>query len=179
MENIEKIVIPSIPKKEKNESKKTVLVEKESLPRKNRTITCRYCQVDKILNPNQYQTLFDACGSDEQRVTEEFMCKACEMSMKRNPFLFWSNYGDAFSGIIKDVKSIFDTFRNSRREVSDAVNLQNSSVSVLQGYKIPDSNFEFIVVEGLPSGIRIRNVPFVGSISLNVYKTGKEKIEII
>lgn len=179
MENIETIIIPSPVKKEKVESKKKVLVEKESLPRKNRTITCKYCQVDKILNPDQYQALFDACGSSDERIKDEFMCKSCEMSMKRNPFLFWTNHGDAFSSISRDIKAIFDTFKNSKREVSDAVQLQNSSVSVMQNYNIPDFNFEFIVSDGLPSGIKIKNLPFVGPISLNVYKTGKEKVEMI
>ena len=85
MENIKSIILPDF-KAKKTRSKKEptkILIEKESLSRTNRTLICKYCESDRILNPDQYQSLFDLHGSEE-KVNEEFQCKPCEMNMKNN-----------------------------------------------------------------------------------------------
>lgn len=178
MENIDDIIIPSEPaKKTAKKVNKTVLVEKESLPRVNRKVTCGYCQVDKILNPKQYQELFDVHGSEE-KVESEFMCKPCEMDMKKNPFMFWAKYGNVFDPLIKEIRTIFDSFRASKREVSDGVQLQNSTTVLFSNSKVPDTNFEFLIENGSPVGILIKNMPFVGQIYLLPYSSGKDRVKI-
>jgi hypothetical protein len=179
MENIESIILPDFKAKKtrpKKENKK-VLVEKETLPRTNRTVVCKYCESDRILNPDQYQSLFDLHGSEE-KVAEEFCCKPCEMIMKNNPFYFWVNYGDSLHILSKNLKTAFDIYKTSSRSSADAVALQNMTVSFMKEVKISDSNFEFIIVDRIPVGMKIKNFPFVGEIILNVYENKKQRITI-
>ena len=184
MENTNSIILPDFKAKKtrnkksasKKESKK-VLVEKEALPRTNRTVFCKYCESERILNPDQYQSLFDLHGSDE-KVNEEFCCKPCEMSMKNNPFYFWTIYGEQLHVLSKNLKTAFDIYKTSAKSSADAVAMQNMSVSFLKECKIFDPNFEFIIVDRLPVGLKIKNFPFVGTVVLNVYENRKQRIII-
>lgn len=179
MENIDNIILPDFKAKKtriKKEPKK-VLVEKESLPRVNRTVICKYCSNERILNPDQYQNLFDSYGSEE-KVNEEFFCKPCDMNMKNNPFLFWSIHGEQLQILSKNLKTAFDVYKSSSKNPSDAVAMQNMSVSFLKECKIFDPNFEFIIIDRLPVGIKIKNFPFVGTVILNVYENRNQRIII-
>lgn len=180
MENIESIILPDFKAKQtrpKKENKK-VLVEKETLPRTNRTVVCKFCESDRILNPDQYQSLFDLHGSEE-RVAAEFCCKPCEMNMKNNPFYFWVTYGEPLHILSKNLKTAFDIYKSSAKTPVDAVALQNMSVSFLKEAKISESNFEFVIINRLPVGMKIKNFPFVGEVILNVYENRKQRITII
>ena len=180
MENIDSIILPDFKAKKtrpKKENKK-VLVEKETLPRINRTVVCKYCESDRILNPDQYQSLFDLHGSEE-KVAEEFCCKPCEMHMKNNPFYFWVTYGEPLHILSKNLKTTFDIYKTSARSQADAVALQNMTVSFMKEVKISDSNFEFIIVDRVPVGMKIKNFPFVGEVILNVYENRKQRITIV
>lgn len=177
MENIKSIILPDF-KAKKTRSKKEptkILVEKESLPRTNRTLVCKFCESDRILNPDQYQSLFDLHGSEE-KVNEEFQCKPCEMSMKNNPFFFWAMYGEHLHILSKNLKTAFDIYKTSSKSSTDAVAMQNMSTSFLKECKILDPNFEFIIIDKLPVGMKIKNFPFVGNIILNVYENKKQRI---
>jgi hypothetical protein len=179
MENIENIMLPDF-KAEKPRSKKQpkkILVEKESLPRLNRTVLCKFCQNDRILNPDQFQNLFDLHGSEE-KVNEEFFCKPCDMNMKHNPFLFWAMHGELLHVLSKNIKTVFDIYKTSSRSPADALALQNMSVSFLKECKISDLNYEFIIMDQIPVGLKIKNFPFVGNIVLNVYENKKQRIII-
>lgn len=177
MENIDNIILPDFKAKKTRPKKepKKVLVEKEALPRINRTVVCKFCGCDRILNPDQYQNLFDLHGSEE-KVNEEFCCKPCEMNMKNNPFLFWTTYGEQLHVLSKNLKTAFDIYKSSSKSPSDAVAMQNMSVSFLKECKIFDPNFEFIIVDRLPVGLKIKNFPFVGNVVLNVYENRKQRI---
>jgi hypothetical protein len=179
MENIENIELPDF-KAEKPRSKKQpkkIMVEKESLPRLNRTVFCKFCQNDRILNPDQYQNLFDLHGSEE-KVNEEFFCKPCDMNMKHNPFLFWAMHGEPLHVLSKNIKNVFDIYKTSSRTPADALALQNMSVAFLKECRISDPNYEFIIMDQVPVGLKIKNFPFVGNIVLNVYENKKQRIII-
>ncbi len=156
---------------------KKVLVEKETLSRVNRTVICPYCESEKILNPDQYQILFDYHGT-EQAVLDEFMCKACEMDMKRNPIKFWAIYGEPLQILSKNLKSAFDQYKNSSRGEPDAVNMQVSCSAFLKEFKIVEPNFEFIIVDRLPIAMKIRHFPCIGNIILRVYEQRKNRIYV-
>lgn len=176
MEDIKKIELPVFPKKLGRKAKiKTI--EKQLLPRINRDLVCIYCNSDKILNPDQYQALFDLYG-DETKIQQEFYCKPCEMVMKKNPFIFWTLYGEGFKQLFKNLKTTFDVYKSSSRSVEDATALQSMTVNFLKECKIKEPNFEFIINEKIPTGMIIKSVPFVGDVHLNVYESGNDRIVI-
>ena len=180
MENIDNIILPDFKAKKTRSKKepKKVLVEKETLPRTNRTVVCKFCESDRILNPDQYQSLFDLHGSEE-KISQEFCCKPCEMHMKNNPFSFWVIYGEHLQVLSKNLKTTFDLYKSSSKSPADAVALQNMSIAFLKEVKILEPNFEFIVIDHLPVGMKIKNFPFVGTVILNVYENKKQRITII
>jgi hypothetical protein len=45
--------------------------------------------------------------------------------------------------------------------------------------KILDPNFEFIIIDQIPVGMKIKNFPFVGTVILNVYESRKQRITVI
>lgn len=174
MENIDSIILPDLTKKPKIEKPpKKILVEKEIVSRINRNVTCGYCEIEKILNPDQYQSLLDNHGSED-----EFMCKSCEVTMKRTPLEFWTVHGPQFKIMSKYLKNTYDTYRNSARQGSDAMKLQADSAAIMLANKIVDPNYEFITENQIPVAMRIRNFPCVGSVVLRVYEQGKNKITI-
>jgi hypothetical protein len=179
MENINSIIIPDFKAKKSRLKKQPqkILVEKQSLSRINRPLNCRYCESEKILNPDQYQNLFDLHGSEE-KLKEEFFCKPCEMNMRGNPFLFWSIYGEHFHILSKNLKTVFEIYKTSSKSPSDAIALQTMSFSFLKECKISDNNYEFIIIDKLPIGMKIKNIPYVGTIVLNIYENRKNRITI-
>lgn len=183
MEDINKIILPDLSKKPdaKKTAKKTaakrVKEDKETLPRVNRKLNCRFCDEERILNPDQYQKLFDIHGSEEE-IQKEFECKPCYMEMKINPFLFWTKYGDQLQTLCKNLKTAFDVYRSSARGVAEARALQTMCGTFLKEAKISDTGYEFIISEHLPTGLKIKNFPFVGDISLFVYENRKSRIRI-
>lgn len=176
MEDINKINLPVL-KKKPGRKPTTNKIEKELLPRINRDLFCIYCESEKTLNPDQYQALFDLYGSDE-KIKDEFFCKPCEMQMKKNPFRFWTIYGDGYKNLIKNLKTTFDIYRTSARSMEDAGALQSMSVNFLKECNIREPNFEFIIKDAVPMGMCVKNVPFVGDILLNVYEPKPNRIII-
>lgn len=176
MEDTNKINLPDLSKKSKAKKQKNT-EQKETLPRTNREINCIYCENQKILNPDQYQALFDLHGS-EQKVNEEFFCKPCEMQMRNNPFKFWTIYGEQFKTLIKNLKTTFEIYKSSSHSLEDATALQNMATSFLKECKIKEPNFEFIITDRNPVGMTIKSVPFVGDVVLNVYESKNNRIII-
>lgn len=177
MENINTIDLPVLQKKP-GRKQKNKIIEKEVLPRTNRDLSCIYCESEKILNPDQYQALFDLYGSEE-KIKDEFYCKPCEMQMKKNPFSFWTIYSDHYKNLIKNLRTAFDIYKTSSRSLADANALQNMSLSFLKECKIKEPNFEFIIKDTVPVGMWIKSVPFVGDVKLDVYETKSNRINIV
>lgn len=185
MENIESFILPDITapkttKASKGPAKKApakVLVEKEVLSRVNRTVVCNYCDADKILNPDQYQQLFDIHGNEES-LKAEFMCKPCEMEMKRNPIRFWTLFGEPLQVLSKHLKNAFESFRNSAHTNQDVVNMQTQCMVHLKECRIIEPNFEFVIQDRQPVAMRIKNIPYVGSLILKVYEQRRNRINI-
>lgn len=173
MENIQDIIIPGFPiqveeeVKEKKKVKK-ILDVRERLPRTNREIKCIFCEQEKILNPDQYQAYYDYWGSEE-KVEKEFFCKPCDVLMKENPIKFWFLKDSRILKLMKNLRTAFDLYRISSRGPNDAVTLQTMSVGFLKECNISDNNFEFIIQNQLPVAMKIKNIPFVGDLQLNVY----------
>jgi hypothetical protein len=153
------------PKKEPTK----VLVEKEVLAKTNRTVICKYCESPRILNPDQYQTLFDQYESEE-KLNEEFMCKPCDMDMKRNPIKFWTLFGEPLQILSKNLKAAFEAYRMSARTDADVVSMQTTCIAMLKECKIVEPNFEFIIHERFPVALAIKNIPYVGTVILRVYE---------
>jgi hypothetical protein len=181
MEDIKSIILPDLSdKKNKKTPKpaKTVLVEKQELKRVNRTVKCIYCENDKILNPDQYQNLFDMYGSEE-KVQEEFCCKQCEVVMRKNPFLFWSRYGEPLHDLIKSIKPVVNAFASSSKNLDAARSLQIGCLEVLKQHKVSPDNIEFISDTNLvPTVLKIKNMPFVGEIALFLNESRSNSILI-
>jgi hypothetical protein len=170
---------PKPEKKKTTKESKNVVVEKQSLPRTNRTLGCIYCQTEKILNPDQYQKLFDIYETEE-KIKEEFFCKPCEMQMKRNPFLFWAKHGELLHELAKSLKSTFDGFSNSTKSVNDASVLQRTCSEILTEYKISPDNVAFISnpSTNVPEALIIKNMPFTGEVIIKVYEPKNNRISI-
>jgi hypothetical protein len=99
--------------------------------------------------------------------------------MKNNPFSFWVIYGDHLQVLSKNLRTAFDLYKSSSKSPADAVALQNMSIAFLKEAKILEPNFEFIIIDYLPVGMKIKNFPFVGTVILNVYENKKQRITII
>lgn len=179
MENIDQILLPDMAKKPEKVPKprktsQTPLTEvKERLPKTNRNVECAYCNTVKILNPVQYQLLFDIHGSDD-KITQEYMCKSCEMTMRGNPIKFWITHGELLHDLCRKLKGSFDTFKQNR----NSVELQQTAVAMMHSANVYEPNFQFIIEDGNPVGMAILRFPFVGQITLKVYEQRKNRIII-
>lgn len=153
----------------KKKAPKKVLDVKERLMKVNRTVKCIFCDTERILNPDQYQTYFDYWGTEE-RVDKNFFCKPCDVKMQDNPIKFWFLNGDDLKTLSKNLKACFDLYTRSPRAQNDLLSLQSMSTAFLNAAKIDGSNFEFIVSNAVPVAMKIKNIPFVGDLQLNVYE---------
>lgn len=166
MENTQTItpyIPPSLdgnkPLKSEKKPVKTILDVKERLPKVNRTITCTCCKEEKILNPEQYQAYYDYWGTTE-KIEKEFICKPCEMLRKENPFKFEYTHSEFIDKFKKDVRRFFLEWRDVSKRNNALIGLQ----TLLEQSSIKDPNFEVVMQNGIPNGMRIRNIPFVGNI---------------
>lgn len=176
MENIDSIILPDLaPKKRQKKEPEKILVEKQTLSRVNRTVKCIYCEEEKILNPDQYQALFDLHESEE-KINEEFYCKPCDMKMRKNPYEFWARKGDSLHELSKTLKNIFESFRVSQKTQNDVFVLQNSCAGVLSQYKISPDNVEFTLDQENPNGLKIKNFPFIGEVLIKVYEPKQTRL---
>jgi hypothetical protein len=171
MEDITSIILPDLsPKKRQKKEPEKILVEKQKLSRINRTIVCKYCEEEKILNPDQYQALFDLHGSEE-KINEEFYCKSCDVKMRKNPYEFWARKGDSLHELGKNLKNVFESFRVSQKSQNDVFVLQNSCAGILSQNKISPDNVEFIIDnQGNPTSLKIKNFPFIGEVMIHTYE---------
>lgn len=152
------------------------------LPRINRTVKCIHCSEDKILNPDQYQSYFDFWG-DEDKITRNFFCKPCDVTMKENPFAFWYPKSELTKRLMRNLKTAFGIFRTSGRTSEDELAMTEMIVHYLKEAKIDaspnllsHSHLEFLIRDKLVIGLKIKNIPFVGTLTLLPYES--EKIEI-
>lgn len=176
MENLDSIILPDLtPKKRQKKEPEKILVEKQKLSRINRTITCKYCEEEKILNPDQYQALFDLHDSEE-KIAEEFFCKSCDVKIRKNPFEFWARKGESLHELSKNLKSVFESFRVSQKTQNDVFVLQNSCAGILSQCKITPENVEFIIDDGNPTSLKIKNFPFIGEVVIHVYEPKPSRI---
>lgn len=181
MENMEKLVVPDFSAQKSEEKPKKgdnlrKYREKQQLSKVNRNVPCIYCGTERILNPQQYQAYFDYWG-DEDKVKRNFVCQPCDTEANKNPFLFWLNHHDSAKRLVRGLKAIFEVYKASPKAESDVLSLQNMTVGLLGENKIDAPNMEFITENKLPTGIRVKNMPFVGTIELKPYN--EQKIHIL
>ena len=165
------------PKKAKKETTE-ILDTRPRLPRTNRTISCIYCGQERILNPDQYQAYYDYWG-DEEKVARNFDCKPCEVARNDNPFKFWFKHSEQTRVTLKTLKAIFEVFKNTR----DVAYLQNMTTTLFaEKFFLKVDNFnangKFMINYGLPQGVEISCVPYVGTVQFLPYEE-QEKIKFI
>lgn len=191
MENTDKISLPAefsaAPKRKFNpienlrKNKKPIdLTEtRERLLRVNRTVKCIHCEEDRILNPDQYQSYFDYWG-DEDKILRNFVCKPCEVFMNNDPFKFWVLYGEQYKKLCKHLKAAFEGFRHSSKTPDAELLMTKTIVEVLTDAKLSvnpnllqNNHLEFIITSGNVLGLKIKNIPFVGTVTITPYDTTK------
>lgn len=180
MENIDSILLPDLSDKKKTPPKKEtkkIANARDRLPRLNREVKCAYCETIKILNPDQYQLLFDIHGS-EDNISSSFMCKPCEMESRNNPIKFWSIHGDFWGPFSREAKEIMDAFNSSHKTQQDLTVLQQIIASKLQTLYVTSNFLILLDRDHTARGIRIENFPFIGNIDLKVYEHKKNKVSI-
>lgn len=150
--------------------------DKKKLAKVNRNVTCIFCATERILNPEQYQAYFDYWG-DEEKIKRNFVCQPCDTKQSENPFAFWVTHHEKTRKLTKGLKAIFEVYRASNKTDIDVKSLQDMTVHLLGEYQITGNNMEFIIENQLPAGVKIRNMPFVGTIELKPYN--ETKINII
>ena len=159
---------------------KEIIDERPRLPRTNRTIKCAYCGTEKILNPDQYQALYDYWGS-EDKISREFMCKDCEMDAKHNPFKFWAKYGEAFQTLSRKIRAAFEVFNSSLKNNEDIIALQNMINSFLNENYIDIKNVEY-GTEPAPNNkftvktLKLKTIPFIGTLTIQPYETTNNRL---
>jgi hypothetical protein len=149
--------------------------EKKKLSKVNRELDCPFCGEKRILNPNQYQSYYDYWG-DEDKIKRNFICKPCEVKQNENPFLFWLQHHESTRKANRALKAVFELYKSSRRTQEDILALQNMTVNVMSEYKIDPTNIEFITENNLPTAIRIKHMPFVGTFEFKPYNEVKINI---
>jgi hypothetical protein len=152
------------------------------LTRINRTVKCIHCEEEKILNPDQYQSYFDFWGT-EDKITRNFFCKSCDVAMQENPFAFWYPKSELTKKLLRNLKTAFESFRVSARSNEDEIAMTEMIVHFLKEAKIhvtpnllSHSHLEFIIKDNVVVGLKIKNIPFVGSLTLLPYESEKIKI---
>lgn len=185
MENTNEFIVPETitkprKKKEKIEPKQ-ILEERPRLTRTNRTIPCAYCSTEKILNPDQYQSMFDYWGNEE-KIAREFMCKDCEVSMKENPIKFWAKHGELLPTLTRKVRAAFEVFNSSARGNNEIVTLQNMINSFL-GEVFIDPRLAEYGTEPAARGflvktLKLKTLPFIGNITIQPYESSNNRFKL-
>ena len=161
----------------KRKETKEIMDTRPRLPRTNRTINCIFCEEEKILNPDQYQSYYDYWG-DEDKIIKNFSCKPCEMKMKENPIKFWYAHSDSSKKLLRNLKTAFDLFNLSEGNIQDITSLQNMCDHFLAVESFCSrNNFEFIIEDRKARGMKISNVPLVGTVIYKPYDN-KYKIQV-
>lgn len=159
-----------------------LIIEKERLPRTNRLLQCNYCNSNRILNPDQYQSYFDY-WLDEEKIQRNFICKPCEMSMQENQFRFYLFHSELTRKLIKEIKAIFEKYRKSRKTNTDVNNMSYALMVTAGNNKLFvgdfNSNCEYIIdpAQRLIVGLKVKNFPFVGAVEIRPYE--KPQISIL
>ena len=181
MENTTEFVLPVIEKtkRQKKQPPKQILEERPRLPRTNRTIKCAFCASEKILNPDQYQSLFDYWGNEE-KIEREFMCKDCDVAMKDNPILFWAKHSELLPALARKIRAAFEVFNSSIRDNENTVVLQNMVNSFLGEVKI-DTRLAEYGTEPAANGftvktLKLNNMHFIGTVTLYPYEQPSNRI---
>jgi hypothetical protein len=186
MENITTFIVPDIAntkakKVAKKKPTKEIIEERARLPRTNRTIPCAFCHQDKTLNPDQYQARYDFWG-DEDKLQREFQCKECDMSAKTNPVRFWLEHSELLYLLTRKVRAAFEVFNASSRGNDDVVALQNMVNSFLSEVHI-DPRLAVYGTEPFAQNkitvktLKLNNIPFVGTITLQPYENTEHRIK--
>jgi len=182
LENTTEFVVPEMKQRKRKEKKepKQILEERPRLTRTNRTIPCAFCATEKILNPDQYQARFDYWG-DEEKLAREFMCKDCEVSMKENQFKFWAKHGELFQTLTRKIKAAFEVFNASNRGNPETVTLQNMVNSFLGEAFIDPRTVEYGTEPAargfLVKTLKLRNLPFIGTLTLQPYESVNNRLK--
>ena len=161
--------------------KTTVSVEKEILTRTNRDVICNYCNCSKILNPDQYQALYDIYNS-EDALNKNFICKECEMDMKRNPMRFGVLHGEPLQELSRHIKAAFDIFNRSNKNDQSFNIMQSSVLFHMKERVIAEDNVEFVARQSQTGpefhSIKIHNIPFIGTVTIKPYENIKNRVTI-
>lgn len=166
----------------KKAATKTIVEERERLPRTNRHINCSYCSTEKVLNPDQYQSYYDFYGS-EDKIEREFMCKECEMESKKNPIKFWYKHGDLLQEMSRHIRIAFDLFNRSSKGNNEFNAMRNMVLYHTKEALIEDTGVEFVARQlpnNLPEfhSLKIHKIPHVGTLTIKPYEDKKNRIEI-
>jgi len=181
MEDINSIILPDFNKKPEEEKKKPlkkVPNARERLTRTNREVCCAYCGNSRILNPDQYQTLFDTYKSEEG-VNANFMCKPCDMDSQENPIKFWTIHGNFWNPVMKEIKEMFEAFNSSNKTQQDFITLQRIIATPLKKVHIEGNYTILLSRDNFARGIQFKNFPFIGTLNIKVYEQKEKRIEIV
>lgn len=178
MENKTTFEVPEFDNEVKGKNKpgprqKNTTIDKPLLPSINREVKCSYCDEIRMMGPAPYQKKFDYYGS-EDAVARHFQCQECETAEKTNPFAFGLHHNDIVNTLANNLRPVFERYINSGKQNSDAIALQNNTDMVLNQAKIFHPNYEYIIINGLPDGIKI-NFPFVGKVIIRPLEYTKVK----
>jgi hypothetical protein len=178
MENKTTFELPVFEKESKEKGKpgpkqKATTVEKPLLPSINREVKCVYCEESRTMGPAPYQKKFDYYGSEEA-IARHFQCQECETAEKTNPFKFHLEHSDVVNNLANNIRPIFERYNNSGKQQQDVLNLQSYTDQVLGQAKVFAPNYEFLITNGLPDGLKI-NFPFVGKVIIRPLEFTKVK----
>jgi len=185
MEKTNEFILPDMSKIKKKKIKpateptKLIVEERERLPRTNRTIKCAFCSTEKILNPDQYQSLYDYWGN-EDKIQREFMCKDCDIEQKTNPVLFGMKYSELLPTLTRKIRAAFEVYNASNKDNADIVALQNMVNAFLGECHIDTRSAEY-GTEPAPRGftvktLKLNHFPFIGNITLYPYETTQNRV---
>lgn len=186
MENTSEFIVPIIANKKAKKvavkkPTKEIIEERARLPRTNRTIPCVFCHQEKTLNPDQYQARYDYWG-DEDKLQREFQCKECEMLAKANPVRFGLEHGELLLNLTRKIRAAFEVFNASSRGNDDVIALQNMVNSFLSEVHI-DTRSAVYGTEPFGQNqitaktLKINNIPFVGTITLQPYEHTEYRVK--
>lgn len=159
-----------VPKKET----KLILEERGRLPKINRTLRDIYSGEEKIVNPDQYQALYDYWGSHE-KIEKNFISKETEMQMRENPIRFWLLHGQLLQNLAIQLKAIYEDFFR----LNDPGYFVRESKRLFTENNIALYDFEPLNTQNKTlNGVIIKNIPFVGNILIKPYENRQNRITL-
>lgn len=135
----------------------------------NRVLVCNVTGREITVKPDKYKKLFDYYGS-HQKVKDNFICYHVETQLRSPSLSFWFVNCIEVRPMVDELISIFEKFKESKREPSDIQTVQTEMVAALDKNKL---NLNTILQKrddkgGYISGVVLGNVPVVKTIKLEL-----------